>query len=301
MRLSNTDDLQAPPDSEAITIVGGVNYDVTMTYALMYGTITVNVSTQPAGMPIGAYTVTLTPQGGGDAMQQSGNNSQAVVFSNVKNGVVYTVGLSAINHYTANAGGTVTAVGGQNISHNAHYAFSANLADLTWTEIDAIGQSGAASSAFSIGDTKDISVSGETLTMEIYGFNHDDLTSGGKAPYTFGMKNLMANTREKTSAGNKSSSVQTDAVQIFLLSVNEVAGTQSDSWVSNNEGSRYPVFSSNASRVKKLSNGISAAQSWWLRSPRLGASYLFCNVGPIGSMNISDASDSFGVCFGFCI
>ena len=213
---------------------------------------------------------------------------------------------------------------------------------MTWTEIDAIGQSGAASSAFSIGDTKDISVSGETLTMEIYGFNHDDLTSGGKAPYTFGMKNLMANMRQmntsdtnvgsfvgsamyaylrdtvlpnlpeeirshiktvnkKTSAGNKSSSVQTDAVQIFLFSVNEVAGTQSDSWVSNNEGSRYPVFSSNASRVKKLSNGISAAQSWWLRSPRLGASYLFCNVGPIGSMNISDASDSFGVCFGFCI
>ena len=83
VRLSNTDDLQAPPDSEAITIVGGVNYDVTMTYALMYGTITVNVSTQPAGMPIGAYTVTLTPQGGGDAMQQSGNNSQAVVFSGI--------------------------------------------------------------------------------------------------------------------------------------------------------------------------------------------------------------------------
>lgn len=31
--------------------------------------------------------------------------------------------------------------------------------------------------------------------MEIVGFNHDDLTSGGKAPFTFGMKNLMASPR----------------------------------------------------------------------------------------------------------
>lgn len=155
VRLSNTDDLQAPPDSEAITIVGGVNYDVTMTYALMYGTITVNVSTQPAGMLIGSYTVTLTPQGGGDAMQQSGNNSQAVVFSNVKNGVVYTVGLSAINHYTANAGGTVTAVGGQNVTHNVTYSFTATLNSLSWSEIKDISASGNAPKVFNVGDMKD--------------------------------------------------------------------------------------------------------------------------------------------------
>lgn len=154
VRLSNTDDLQAPPDSEAITIVGGVNYDVTMTYALMYGTITVNVSTQPAGMPIGAYTVTLTPQGGGDAMQQSGSNSQAVVFSNVKNGVVYTVGLSAINHYTANAGGAVTAVGGQNTQHNAQYVFSATFSESSWAEVQAVARSGQASSFYSVGEYK---------------------------------------------------------------------------------------------------------------------------------------------------
>lgn len=42
--------------------------------------------------------------------------------------------------------------------------------------------------------------------MEIVGFNHDDLTSGGKAPYTFGMKNLMANVKfmntSSTNAGS---------------------------------------------------------------------------------------------------
>ena len=157
VRLSNTSDLQAPPDSEVITIVGGVNYNVTMTYALMYGTITVNVSTQPAGMPIGAYTVTLTPNDSSGALQQSGNNSQAVVFSNVKNGVVYTVGLSSINHYTANAGGTVTAVGGQNTQHNAQYVFSATLDDLSWAEIHNLLQQGRGT-LFSVGDRKSTSI-----------------------------------------------------------------------------------------------------------------------------------------------
>ena len=229
VRLSSTTDLQAPPDSEVITIVGGVNYDVTMTYAIMYGTITVNVTTQPAEMPIGRYTVTLTPNDSTGALSQQGNNSQAVVFNNVKNGVVYTVGLSAINHYTANPNGTVTAVGGQNISHNVHYAFNNEpLENFTWAEIDAIGQSGFASSVFSVGDTKNISVSGETLTMEIVGFNHDDLTSGGKAPYTFGMKNLMASTRAMNSSSTNSGSFVGSAMYTGYLSTSFLTGLPSD-------------------------------------------------------------------------
>ena len=189
VRLSNTTDLQAPPDSEVITVVGGVNYDVTMTYALMYGTITVNVSTQPAGMPIGRYTVTLTPNDSTGALSQQGNNSQAVVFNNVKNGVVYTVGLSAINHYTANAGGTVTAVGGQNISHNAHYAWSSTLEKCDWNTIKSLAIANVASTLWAVGDTKTVTTNGETLTMEIIGFNHDSSRS-----ITFGTKNLMEST-----------------------------------------------------------------------------------------------------------
>lgn len=36
--------------------------------------------------------------------------------------------------------------------------------------------------------------------MEIVGFNHDDLTNGGKAPMTFGMKNLMGSVRAMNSS-----------------------------------------------------------------------------------------------------
>ena len=339
VRLSSTDDLQAPPDSEAITIVGGVNYDVTMTYALMYGTITVNVSTQPAGMPIGAYTVTLTPQGGGDPLQQSGNNSQAVVFSNVKNGTVYTVGLSAINHYTANANGTVTAVGGQNISHNAHYAFSDVLNNFSWSEIDDIVQNGYQSLFFSIGDTKDVSVSGETLTMEIVGFNHDDLPGGAKAGITFGMKNLMASTRAMNSSDTNSGSFFRSAMYTYLSETfltglpsdlqaviktvkkkTKVGGgsssgdTRTDPMkiflfseievlgTNNGEGSKYSRFTNDSSRTKRLSNGSGSACEWWLRSPTSGQSEYFKAINKSGSAVFGNtASTSYGVCAGFCV
>ena len=50
---------------------------------------------------------------------------------------------------------------------------------------------------YRIGDTKTIKLTtGEELTLEIWGFNHDDKADGsGKAGITFGMRDLMANTR----------------------------------------------------------------------------------------------------------
>lgn len=113
---------------------------------------------------------------------------------------------------------------------------------------------------------------------------------------------VMKLVNKNASAGNMAATIETQATKIFLFSVNEVAGTQSGSWVSNNEGSQYPVFSSDGSRVKKLSNGAGAAQWWWLRSPRLRYSTSFCGVGSAGNATTTDdASDSGGVCFGFCI
>ena len=58
-----------------------------------------------------------------------------------------------------------------------------------------ISQNGSASDVWSVGDTKNISVSGESLTLEIVGFNHDDLTNGGKAGITFGLQECMKEPR----------------------------------------------------------------------------------------------------------
>lgn len=66
------------------------------------------------------------------------------------------------------------------------------MQDATWGEIDTISSLGIADDYWSVGDTKDITLTTtETLTTEIVGFNHDDLTSGGKAGITFGTKDLM--------------------------------------------------------------------------------------------------------------
>lgn len=179
--------------------------------------------------------------------------------------------------------------------------------------------------------------------MEIVGFNHDDLTSGGKAAYTFGMKNLMANTRQmnatetnygsfdgsnmyaylkdtvfqkftsdlrsvvkfvnkKTNAGNRSMTTKTISMQIFLFSAIEISGSQMSDDASDEEGTQYAAFFNNSSRIKKLSNGVGAAQGWWTRSPNTQFNYAFIMVNLDGEARGSYAADELlGVCFGFCV
>ena len=341
VRLGETPNFLPPADSDVVTVVGGSNVDVDMTYAAGVGSVTVNVSTQPANMPIGTVTISLVPQSGGSTLSQQRSGSGSVTFNNVPVGT-YTVTGSEVNHYTF-SGGSVSVTGGQNTSHNVHYAFNNEpLENFTWAEIDAIGQSGFASSVFSIGDTKNISVSGETLTMEIVGFNHDDLTSGGKAPYTFGMKNLMASTRAMNSSNTNSGSFVGSAMYTGYLSTSFLTGLPSDlqsviktvnkktgtgggsssgtrtdavkiflfaeievfGSITNSvsgEGSRYSRFTNSSSRIKYRSNGSGSAIWWWLRSPSSGNSSNFCGVSSNGNANWLNAYGSNGVCAGFCV
>lgn len=146
-------DLKAPADSEAITIIAGANNSVTLAYEYKYGTANISVSTSPANMPVGEYTLTLTPQAGGSAITRQGNGAQTFVISNIDPGT-YTVGLTAKNHYTANVNGNLTVVGGGSVSHNVSYAFSASFNESTWAEINAISASGQAASFYNLGDIK---------------------------------------------------------------------------------------------------------------------------------------------------
>lgn len=69
------------------------------------------------------------------------------------------------------------------------------FADGDWATIAKISSSGQAQNVFSVGDEKTISLTtGEQVTLVILGFDHDDLTGGGKAGMTIGMKNLLATT-----------------------------------------------------------------------------------------------------------
>ena len=116
--LGDTPNFLPPADSDVVTVVGGANVDVDMTYAAGVGSVTVNVSTQPANMPIGTVTISLVPQSGGSTLSQQRSGSGSVTFNNVPVGT-YTVTGSEVNHYTF-TGGSVSVSGGQNTSHNVH-------------------------------------------------------------------------------------------------------------------------------------------------------------------------------------
>jgi hypothetical protein len=216
--------------------------------------------------------------------------------------------------------------------------FNSVLSKNTWAQIAKASAAGKASQLWSVGDTKDITVGSETLTLVIMGFNHDDLASGGKAGITFGMKNLMATTR-RMNASNTNNGGFTGSemyswlqntllptlpsdLQAVLKSVNKKtsAGSQSSTINTNSmklflfseieifgsttyskagEGSQYSYFATAANRIKYLSNGSGSAYWWWERSPYGSDSYYFCIVSGGGDANIYGASYTSGVCFGF--
>lgn len=64
---------------------------------------------------------------------------------------------------------------------------------------------------------------------------------------------------------------------------------------------QYPIFTDNASRIKKMNNGGGSAQWYWLASPYASGSADFCNVYGGGSSSCCGASSSLGVCFGLCV
>jgi Family of unknown function (DUF6273) len=221
---------------------------------------------------------------------------------------------------------------------------STTLSENSWEIISQVSKAGYASTYWSIGDEIIIILStGETLNMQIYDFDHDDLADGsGKAGITFGTKNLMAATRvmnstssnkgsftgsamysylsgdlffdvndevggrivsvtKKTAEGGGTSNLLTETMDIFMFSQIECTGAALTSLAG--EGFLYPIFSDNASRIKKLSNGNNAASVWWNRSARPTSAYstYFTAISATGIASYSTSNSLRGVCFGFCV
>ena len=91
-----------------------------------------------------------------------------------------------------------------------------------------------------------------------------------------------------------------NSMKLFLFSPVE-NGLRTETDVYKDEGETYPIFTDNASRIKKLANGAGSARWWWERSPIVTYSGSFCVVNSSGYANYTNASASGGVCFGFCI
>ena len=109
------------------------------------------------------------------------------------------------------------------------------------------------------------------------------------------VKSAIREVQKKTSAGNKSSSIQTTNDKLFLLSEIEIFGSTTYSFAG--EGTQYEYYQAGNSTVKNRSG---SAYTWWERSPYSISSIHFCFVYSDGSASAATARSSSGVAFGFC-
>lgn len=97
------------------------------------------------------------------------------------------------------------------------------FANNSWAQIAAFAESGKVADVYKVGDEKVVELStGETVTLVILGFNHDDKAGGGKAGISIGMKNCLSTTypmnASNTNAGGWDGSTMRTATMATLLS-----------------------------------------------------------------------------------
>ena len=168
-------------------------------------TLTVSIAKDYDLFDLGEVTVTLHEDSTGETYTQKRTGVGNVVFSGIVAGT-YTVSFAGANADCSNpdSQSVVLLAGTPNNIDGVYKAKIGTLEQTSWATISRVSALGNAGQFWSVGDTKDITVNSETLTMEIVGFNHDNLTDGGKAGITFGMKHLMRDTRRMNASNTNS-------------------------------------------------------------------------------------------------
>ena len=64
---------------------------------------------------------------------------------------------------------------------------------------------------------------------------------------------------------------------------------------------KYPIFTDNNSRIKKMNNGAGSANWYWEASPWTDYATGFCDVSNSGYGSGNAAGNSYGVCFGLAV
>lgn len=215
-----------------------------------------------------------------------------------------------------------------------------SLNSLSWEFIKNICDAGAAKMFFHVGQTKTITLkNGKDIMVRIIGINHDVDKNGASCPLTWETVNLwegrqvmnakcsnkggwedsgmrkwladyvlellpdelsivLCNTIKSTTAGGTSDKMVETVDKLFLLSEQEVFGRQIYS--KGNEGHWYDWYRlENVSYGKKYPGGECGWR--WLRSPNGSNGTSFCYVNRSGIADYTNAGNSYGVSFGFCI
>lgn len=172
--------------------------------------------------------------------------------------------------------------------------------------IDIIGKN---HDTYSSGGTAPLTFQMHDCYGTIYGMNSSDTNVGGWTSCAMRTTHLPAilalmpsevqngirEVNKLTSAGNKSTTINTTADKLFLLSEIEIFG--SVNYSKSGEGTQYAYYKAGNSKVKNVSG---SANDWWERSPKGGTSLSFCEVYNNGDATYMDASEKNGVSFAFC-
>lgn len=295
-------------------------------------------------------TSAVTYNGDGTLSVQS--QSSGIATATISGTTVTIKGVS-----TGDTTVTVNASAGANYqAKSASISVSADIGPVgvsfatdSWETIAAVAENGTASQFYSIGDTKNITISGVgTITLEIADFDHDYLsgsTSASKAGISMITRDLLPDTRQMDSSntnvggfpasalydylngtilnglpsdlrsalkttykwygtGNNTTNGQWHGSKVWIPLEYEMFGTTTYSPAtehSTGNARKYPIFTNNASRIKRLNNGSGAENWYWEASPYASGATYFCGVHAGGSADYNAANYAAGVCFGLSI
>lgn len=110
---------------------------------------------------------------------------------------------------------------------------------------------------------------------------------------------IIKEVNKKTSAGEKSSTINTVSDGLFLLSTIEVFGEREYSFAG--EGDIYAYWSANNTNSARIKKRNGSAYQWWQRSPRYNANSSFCIVGDNGASSTASATNTYGISLSFCV
>lgn len=213
-----------------------------------------------------------------------------------------------------------------------------SLEETSWSDLSIMSKFGVCDKYFRVGDKKNITVNGVSYPVQIIGFNHDTLTSGGTAGMTFQLVNCLAtkykmDTSDTNANGwegclmrkttlnstiygqlnsdlkavikavNKVSSVGNNSSGLETTSdklflLSEIEIFGSTHYSFAGEGKQYEYYAAGNSTIKTASG---YKFTWWERSPRSGNTTNFCRVDTNGNADHNPASTTGAVSFGFCV
>lgn len=109
------------------------------------------------------------------------------------------------------------------------------------------------------------------------------------------VQNGIKEVSKQTSAGDRSSVINSTSDKLFLLSEVEILGTTEDT--APGEGTQYPYYGANSNRIK---NRNGSAEFWWERSPVNSSSSFWGYITRTGRQTNTDPTAVIGVSFAFC-